>query len=408
MSKRISGFEPDRLLEVLAVRRLSQVQLAAMIGVSPSTISKWRAGAQAPEPETLERLASVVNVRQEWFTRPLLDGLTEPLYRSNASAHKAAREMLKARMAWVQEIALCLQEYVDFPAVSFPQRSFTDPDEITPGDIEAAAQECRELWRLGIGPIPDVVLALENAGAIVVREETGVAQIEGLSAWSQTLGRPIVMLASDKANGFRSRFDAAHELGHLVLHRLIPKATDRLRHNEMERQAHRFAGAFLMPAESFSAEVRLPVSLDSLLLLKQRWGASVGAEVMRSEVLDMISEDDKLALFKRRSARWGVKAEPGDDQWAPEQPRLLRRTIELLLSEGIMTTEAVSRHFGLSERDIESLTGLPENYLRGGAAVVQMPALRVRASGDSSVPTGAGVGTVVAFERRKPFEGSRR
>ncbi|NII56110.1 XRE family transcriptional regulator [Luteibacter sp. SG786] len=397
MSKRIS-FQTDRLLEVLAVRRLSQVTLAAMVGVSPSTISKWRSGAQAPEPDKLDRLASVVNVAPEWFTRPTLDPTSAPLFRSNASAHQAAREMLGARMAWVQDIAASLQDYVDFPALSFPVPSFTDPDQITSADIEAVAQECREMWGLGTGPVQDVVLALENAGAIVIREETGVGQIEGLSAWSSVLGRPLVHLASDKSNGFRSRFDAAHELGHLVLHRSIPKATDRLRYNEMERQAHRFAGAFLLPAESFAAEVRLPVTLDSLLLHKQRWGVSVGAIVMRLEALKLISEGDKVALFKRRSARWGVKSEPGDAGWAPEQPRLLRRTIELLLAEGVMTTEGVARHFGLSEQDVEMLTGLPENYLKGPAEVLQMPVRRIA---PASIEPPSSSGVVVAFDPRR-------
>jgi Zn-dependent peptidase ImmA (M78 family) len=394
MSKRIS-FQTDRLLEVLAVRRLSQVQLAAMVGVSPSTVSKWRSGAQAPERDKLERLASLVNVSPEWFTRPVLETTSAPLFRSNASAHQAARDMLQARLCWAQEIAVALQEYVDYPALSFPVPPFTEPEQISAEDIEAAAQECREMWGLGSGPIQDVILALENAGAIVIREETGVAQIEGLSAWSQVLGRPLVLLAADKANGFRSRFDAAHELGHLVLHRFIPKATDRLRYNEMEKHAHRFAGAFFLPAESFSAEVKLPVTLDSLLLLKQRWGVSVGAIVMRLDALGMISEADKVALFKRRSARWGVKSEPGDAGWAPEQPRLLRRTIELLLSEGVMTVEGVARHFGLAEQDVEALTGLPENYLRGPAAVLQMPIRRVGTPADAA-PSDSGV--VLAFD----------
>lgn len=40
----IQGFQEDRLSQILAARRLTQVQLASMVGVSPATISKWRAG----------------------------------------------------------------------------------------------------------------------------------------------------------------------------------------------------------------------------------------------------------------------------------------------------------------------------------------------------------------------------
>ncbi|WP_058879324.1 XRE family transcriptional regulator, partial [Pseudomonas aeruginosa] len=330
MSRGITGFEPGRLIQALAARGLSQVALANMVGVSPATISKWKSGQQSPEAEALQSLAQVINVTPEWFTRPLPEKCSLPLFRSNASAHALARTMLEARLEWAQDIALALSEFVDFPDVNLPQRAFTDPEQITSADIEHAADECRELWGLGRRAVPDLAMAVEGAGVILVREETGVSTIEGLSAWSEALGRPIVLLASDKQNGFRSRFDLAHELGHLILHKGIDRSTDPARHKLMEDQAHRFAGAFLLPAESFAMDVKSPVTLDSLLLLKQRWGVSVAAMVMRLWALDIIDDDAKGVLFKRRSARWGVKAEPGDDGRAPEQARLLKRTIELL------------------------------------------------------------------------------
>lgn len=399
MTRGINGFVPERLLQVLAARRLSQVQLAAMVGVSPPTVSKWRSGQQAPEAETLTRLASVVNVSPEWFTRPVPPKPSSPLFRSAAAAHAAARVMLEARLEWAQEIALRLGELADFPAVKLPSPEFLSLDQIGEADIEAAALECRDLWRLGRGPIPDVALALESAGIILVREETGVAQIEGLSAWSDSLQRPFVFLAADKDNGFRSRFDGGHELGHLVLHKRIPLAAERDQHNEMERQAHRFAGAFLLPAESFSAEVRTPITLDSLLLLKQRWGVSVGAMIMRLAALGIIDEDEKMALFKRRSARWGAKSEPGDNARAPEQPRLLKRTIELLVSSGVMPLEGVTRDIGLSSRDIVMLASLPERFFEGPADVVDLAKLRSR-GGQSAAQGGGTTGSVLPFVRR--------
>ena len=115
MSRGVNGFQSGRLSQALAARRLPQVQLAAMIGVSPATVSKWRAGHQDPEPDALERLAAVINVSPEWFTRPLSAKLSLPLFRSNASAHVAARQMLEARLEWTQDISIALEEFVDFP-----------------------------------------------------------------------------------------------------------------------------------------------------------------------------------------------------------------------------------------------------------------------------------------------------
>ena len=391
----VQGFQSDRLSQMLAARRLTQAQLASLVGVSPATVSKWRAGAQAPEREALDRLAGVVNVTPEWFTRPPAEKVSLPLFRSNASAHVAARAMLEARMEWAQDIALALTEFVDFPALNLPSRSFTDPEQITNEEIELAAAECRDLWRLGRSAVQDLALAVEGAGVVLVREETGIAQIEGLSAWSTVLGRPLVLLSADKDNGYRSRFDLAHELGHLILHRHIARPTDRERHKELEQQAHKFAGAFLLPAETFASDVRMPVTLDDLLLLKRRWGASVGAILMRLRALKLLDDEGAQALFKRRSARWGAKSEPGDGDRAPERPRLLRRTIDLLVDENVMPLEAIPRHFGLASHDIEMLAGLPEGYFQGRGNVVQLA--RIRQSADAPAGSASAPSTVLPF-----------
>ncbi|AHI80444.1 MULTISPECIES: XRE family transcriptional regulator [Burkholderia] len=372
----VQAFHNERLSQVLAARRLSQAQLASLVGVSPATVSKWRSGIQAPERDTLERLASVVNVTPEWFTRAPSARVSPPLFRSNASAHVAARAMLEARVEWAQDVAFALSEFVDYPEVNLPVRHFKEPDEVTPDEIESAAIECRDLWRIGRTAVPDLALAIEGAGVILIREETGIAQIEGLSTWSEVLGRPLVLLSADKDNGYRSRFDLAHELGHLILHRHIPRPTERERHKQLEAQAHRFAGAFLLPAETFANEVRTPVTLDDLLLLKRRWGVSVAAIIMRLRALKILDEDAAQLLFKRRSARWGAKSEPGDGDRAPERPRLLRRTIDLLVEENVMPLDAIPRHIGLAAYDIEMLAGLPEGYFQGKPNVVHMARLR--------------------------------
>jgi Zn-dependent peptidase ImmA (M78 family)/DNA-binding XRE family transcriptional regulator len=396
----VDGFVKERLSQVLAARGLTQGQLASMVGVSPSTVSKWRSGQQAPERDALERLASVVNVRPEWFTRPLGSSTSPPLFRSNASAHVAARQKLEARIQWAQDIAVTLSQFVDFPELNLPVREFIDPYQIDDADIEDAANECRDYWRLGRGPIPDLALAAEGAGIIVIREETGTSKIEGLSAWSESLGRPLVLLSSDKDNGFRSRFDLAHEIGHLILHKNVPKATERDRYKEVERQAHRFAGAFLLPAASFAEQVRTPVTLDGLLLLKQRWGVSVAALIKRLEALKIITEEEVVSLYKRRSARWGgAKVEPGDGSRPPEHPRLLRRTIDLLVSNAVMPLSSIPDYFGLSPMDVEMLAGLPEGYFRGPADVVDLA--RLRTSAPSSAKTNSVSAQVIPFSKRR-------
>ena len=400
MTKGINDLQPERLEQALAARGLTKGQLASLVGVAAPTVTKWCKGDQSPEAETFDRLASVLNVQPEWLTRARLPAVSTPLYRSNASALKAARSKLEARTEWTQEVAYLLEDYVDYPAVNLPERSFLDPEQISNADIEAAAEECRLLWQLGRGPIQNLALAAESAGILIVREETEISAIEGLSSWSTLLGRPIVVLSADKANAFRSRFDLAHEIGHLILHKHIPRADERDRYNQMEKQAHRFAAALLLPAETFAGEVRVPPSLDNLLILKQRWGASVAAMMMRCHALGLLNDDEKLALFKRRSARWGSKAEPGDDKWVPEAPRLLRRTVELLVGEGIVPAEGIPRHQGLGPRDVEKLCHLRDNYFSSPGEVVELATLRIaREDGQSTRRADSTLASVVPFSK---------
>ncbi|WP_234193250.1 XRE family transcriptional regulator [Pseudacidovorax sp. NFM-22] len=404
MTAGIRDLQPARLEQALSARNLTKGQLASLVGVSASTVTKWCKGDQSPEAETFERLASVLNLHPEWLTRPILKSITSPLYRKNSAALKAGLAKLRARTEWGQEVAALLSEHVDYPELNLPERSFTEPEQIRKSDIEAAAEECRELWQLGRAPIQDLMLAAEGAGIIVFREETEVAVVEGLSSWSAELeGRPLIHLAADKANGFRSRFDLAHEIGHLILHkRMEQKPEDKVRYKLMERQAHQFAGALLLPAQTFASDVRIPINLDNLLILKQRWGVSVGAMLMRLHFLGLLDDDEKLTLFKRRSARWGVKAEPGDDGWAPEKPRLLKRTVDLLVREGIVPLDRVSPFLGLSANDVVQLCGLDHTYFSNPAQVVELATLRTsRTAPSSAVESIASVrvAEILAFKR---------
>ena len=150
MTKGIDDLQPERLEQLLSVRGLTKGQLAALVGVAASTVTKWCKGDQSPEAETFQRLASVLNVKSEWLTRLPMKRVSAPLFRSNASALKSGRERLEARTTMLQEVAVLLSEHVDFPSLNLPHRDFTSADQITDADIESAAEECRALWQLGI------------------------------------------------------------------------------------------------------------------------------------------------------------------------------------------------------------------------------------------------------------------
>jgi Zn-dependent peptidase ImmA (M78 family)/transcriptional regulator with XRE-family HTH domain len=374
----VAGFQNERLLQARLCRGLTQTALATMVGRSSGTVSKWEKGDQAPESDALERLATCLSLPASWFLKRVPNyGDSVCFFRSNASITKEAQSISKIRLTWLNELSVILQGWLDWPEVNIPCIEKADHRNINDAEVEQASLNCRNAWKLGLGPISDVVLALENAGAICVREELGFTKMDGSSMWFDTDRRPYVFLAADKANGVRSRFDAAHELGHLVLHRAVNGLEFSKRYPEIERQAHLFAGAFLMPAESFAAEITRP-SLDTFMALKPRWKVSVAAMIMRCQQLGIIDADYSTRLWKNYSARGWRKGEPLDDKIEFEPVRLLPRAINLLLSEAGLTKDGLLAALGLNGPDCERLCGLPEGFFNKEATVSSLDMVRFK------------------------------
>ena len=390
------GFIAERLTQARDSRALTQVALAELINRTSSSISRWEARGQSPEPDALEALARALNVPVAFFLRAVPPHGPAPMFfRSMASTTKASRRRTQAQLRWAQDISLSLQEWVDLPKVNVPRLDTTDYRQISPEDIERMADGCRQAWELGTGPISDVLLVLENAGIVVVKVEVGTVKMDGLSNWSTADQRPYVLIAKDKATCVRSRMDAAHELAHLVLHHgLEPKAlNNRSDFKAIEQQAFRFAGAFLMPAQSFSAEVWSP-SLNAFLSLKERWRVSIGAMIARCAKLRLMSEEYERRLWKHFSSRGWRRSEPLDDTLPTEAPRLLNRSVCLLVEEKVRCREALLADFRLHGQDVEALCGLEPGYMTTGAAdILRLPTLKRR--NVSSDPKG----TVVPFNR---------
>lgn len=399
----VEGFQGERLKQLRAAHSLTLVELGERIGRSSSTLSAWEKGSQLPEAESFGRLCQVFGVSHQWFFKPALQLAQESLrpyfFRSQASAHKQARERAQLYLLWLQEISAFLQDAMDWPPVNVPTLDVDDCRLISDDEIEEIARECRHNWKLGTGPLPDVIQVMENAGIICTRATLDHVKMDGVSHVSVMDGRPYVLVAEDKANPIRSRFDAAHELGHIVLHSRIPakQYSKNELYSLMEEQAHRFASAFLLPPESFSQEVTWP-TLDNLLSLKSRWKVSVAAMIVRCRDLSLLNEQLELRLWKGRSARKWTKGEPGDDAIPFEQPKLMMRGVHLLVDNGVFSREELAHQVGLPPETIEMLCNLRRGYLSeqpdAGGNVVALK-LKPRASRAG----GLGSGDVLPFKQ---------
>jgi len=333
--------------------------------VSPSAVSHWEAGKYVPRTELLAQIAEKLNLPERFFRTPRSQHEPAPIFwRSFAYATKSARAQCEQRFRWFQDIVRYAHHYVEFPSVSFPRLSL--PSELEKVDdraLEQFAAEVRDVWQLGQGPISDVVLLLENNGAIVTRSTLGDDALDAFSQWSTVDGLPYVVLGHSKT-AVRSRMDAAHELAHLLLHQAAPSKVLRTPaiHKMLETQAFRFAGAFLMPASTFLAEVWAP-TLETFRVLKERWKVSIGAMIRRCYGLGFIDEGQYRRLWMNYYQRGYREKDMLDEALRPEHPRLLRRSFEVLLAEGVQTKEQVLASLPFGRCEIEELAGLSDGFL---------------------------------------------
>jgi Zn-dependent peptidase ImmA (M78 family) len=165
---------------------------------------------------------------------------------------------------------------------------------------------CPQPWNLGIDPIPNLMELLEERGIKVLVVDSQ-EHIDGLAARvRRSRGEPVpVIVVRGGVHGERQRFSLAHELGHMVTD---IEGDEKFR----ERAAHRFAGAFLMPAEALWSNVgrhRTSIGWSELFALKQLLGASVQAITYRCSDLGIFPTTLSQQLF-REFSRLGFRSAP--------------------------------------------------------------------------------------------------
>lgn len=332
-------FTGHRLILARQLEGLRKSELAVRIGKSATTVAAWEAGTKRPTPANIAELALGLGVTPEFFAPRSTEagtGTVVPHFRSLRSTSQRARDQALAYGLLAVDIADAIEKHVEFPDVDIP--SFEVPVDDTGGGPEEAARELRRAWDIDTGPMKHMVRLLENHGALVVFSPRQTSAVDAYSFASSS--RPVVVLNPVKSDYYRQRFDVAHELGHLVMHRDAEPGG-----RVIEEQANRFASELLMPA----ADVRdlLPTAMnsrawDALGKLKEQWGVSIQALLFRARRLGTISDVTYRNAIITLSQRGWRRSEPGLVT-AVEQPSLLPRSTEMLEEEGIPREVLVSQ-----------------------------------------------------------------
>lgn len=347
-------FTPARLTQARRRRGLSQRALAEMLGITDRTLRRWEAGDIVPEPHSVEMLANRLGFAPSFFQRP--DPSTVPVEAVSFRALSKARASDRERAIAGGELALELSDWID--------ANFVLPDPDIP-DLrhereapESAAMALREHWGLGDKPISSMVALLESKGVRVYSLAEECREIDAFSFWQGET--PLVFLNTLKSSE-RSRFDAAHELAHLVLHKHggVPDKSE-------EKAANSFAGAFLMPARSVRAFApRGVVTVSKLIEAKRIWNVSLAALTYRMHELKLLSEWQYFALNREIQAAGYRTSEP---ESAPrELSQIFPKIFDALRGDGIGKRE-LSEILGWRMEELNALVfNLILSAIRGGS-----------------------------------------
>lgn len=341
----------QRLKLARSAAGLSLRRLQTTIGnlVTAQAIGKYERDESVPGSRVLIALADALRVPLDYLAgnqAMVLEGLE---FRKKPIAGKKQQAQIQAKVLHAVERYLAVEEILGLASADWdrPREAPYPVRELA--DAGQAARSVRESWGLGIDPIPNLVELLEDRGIKILPVEED--SIDGIAARIRRAGRePVRVIVSRKGvTGETQRFSLAHELGHMVMN---VEGDDEF----CGQAAHRFAGAFLMPAEALWSNVgkrRSSIGFAELFALKDLFGASVQAIAHRCSELGVFSAALSHRLF-RQFSRSGFTRPP---RYEPhplkqEQPRRFERLCYRALAEGAISESKAAELLGITVRDL--------------------------------------------------------
>ncbi len=336
-----------------AAAGLSLRDLAVRIDnrVTAQAIGKYERDEDMPSSGVLMALARALAVREEYLLSEDEVVLESVDFRKAPKASSKEEAIIQAKTMDLLERYIALEGLLNLRSVDWEQPRSAPYPVADLRDAEDAARSVRDDWGLGNDPIPKLAELLEERGIKILSLD--LDDIDGLAAKVRRKGRPDARVIVVKKSTWseRKRFNLAHELGHMVI---APEK----KVNE-EKAAHRFAGAFLIPADSLRAEVganRSAISIAELVVLKERFGVSIQAIIYRCKDLGIIGQKEfarQFQVFTERGWRAPPFEEPGRMEPELEEPRRFERLCYRALTENVIGEARAAELLGISIRELD-------------------------------------------------------
>ena len=343
------SFSATRLTLARERRGYTRKQLAEQIGVSSQSITAYESKLRVPDTDKLPHIAQVLTFPLAFFLGEEVELTAKEAvsFRSRHALKAGQRDKaLRTGDLATQFVSPALRRRFRFPITDIPDFSREDP--------ERAARLLRQRWKLGLGPIHNMVHLLESKGVEVYWLEESSPCLDAFCFWHNDL--PFVLLNNARKAGDRDRFNLAHELAHLVLHR-HERDMDGA---NLEAEADTFASAFLLPSETFRYESPRYPLLNEYGPLKQRWGVSMQAMIRRGHDLGVFTDWYYEQAFKQLSSQGWRTQEPHS---VPRESSLLHKIAFDAMAAKKQTPMDFAGSIHISSQDLAEIMPVAEEFI---------------------------------------------
>lgn len=325
--------------------------------VSAQAIGKYENNLMMPGSSVLLALARALRVSPEYLLSSREISLSGVDFRKEPSASSKDEKAVAAQVIDQLERYLTIESLLPQVRRDWVLDDHGNFELAAIDDAEVAAETLRLNWKLGTDPIASMVELLEEKGIKVIALDLP-QEISGSKAFADdgNDGDIAVIVVNKRHNGERQRFTLAHELAHLVL-----RPTGEIASNDksLEDAADRFAGAFLMPADSLRdrlGEKRTSIALGEIFEQKAFYRVSCSSVAVRCKQLDILNPTAWGKL-------WGVLKKngyvgKGAKEYAPlnaELPRRMERLCLRAVAEEAITESKAAEILGISVRQLDGL-----------------------------------------------------
>jgi Zn-dependent peptidase ImmA (M78 family) len=159
-----------------------------------------------------------------------------------------------------------------------------------PGEVAA---NLRAHLELGDRPVISMVDVLSKLGITVDSTPRELNNVCAFSCWLFEM--PIVLLRAHGEGRARVRFDAAHELGHLLMHRDVEGV------GQVEEEAQAFARNLLLPRQALCDRNGARLDLATINAVSETFGISRMAVIYAARKYELITSASFKGLIIRAS-----------------------------------------------------------------------------------------------------------